>query len=175
MVRRPIAMFLVACQQLGNVLVALLLFAMMLVTFADVLGRYVISRPVPGSTEIIQYLFVLTVFLALPIVTWQDEHISISLIEGAFGQSFNRLRRAAVRVLSGAVMLTVSWQMWGYAGMLARNRDVIGYLELPVAPAAYAVSILAAITGLIFLATAARAFVGRTQSDGERSPTASAE
>jgi len=145
------------------------------VTFADVLGRYVVSRPVPGSTEIIQYLFVLTVVLALPIVTWRDEHISISLIEGAFGESFNRLRRTAVRVLSGAVMLVVSWQMWGYAGMLAKNRDVIGYLELPVAPGAYAVSVLAAITALTFLATAAFAFVGRTHSDGERSPAASVE
>jgi len=175
MAPRTAAALFTACRRFADLLVALLLFAMMVVTFADVLGRYLLSRPVPGSTEIIQYLFVLTVFLALPVVTWRDEHISISLIEGAFGESFNRFRRAAVRILSGAVMLAVGWQMWGYAGMLARNRDVIGYLELPVAPGAYAASVLAALTGCAFLATAALAFAGRLASAGERLPTASAE
>ena len=168
MARRPIGTFLSVCQRLCDGLIAILLFAMMLVTFADVLGRYVVSRPVPGSTEITQYLLVLTIFFALPIVTWRDEHISISLLEGAFGGLVNRLRRAAVRVLSGAVMLVVGWQMWGHAGMLARNRDVIGYLELPVAPGAYAVSVLAAVTGLTFLATAALAF-GHSGPGGDRS------
>lgn len=171
MARYAIGIFLSAGQRLCDFVVAALLFAMMLVTFADVLGRYVVSRPVPGSTEIIQYLLVLTVFLALPIVTWRDEHISISLLEGAFGELFNRLRRAAVRVLSGTVMLVVAWQMWGHAGMLARNRDVIGYLELPIAPGAYAVSVLAAVTGVTFLATAVVSLVGRRGGAGkDRSP-----
>jgi len=175
MAGRPNVPFFALCRRLSDVLVALLLFAMMMVTFADVVGRYVVSRPVPGSTEIIQYLFVLTVFLALPVVTWRDEHISISLIEGAFGETINRVRRTLVRFVSGAVMLVVAWQMWGHAGMLARNRDVIGYLELPVAPGAYAVSVLAAITGLAFLANAAMAWSGRRDSAGERSVLASAE
>ncbi len=171
MARHAIGIFLSAAQRLCDFVVAALLFAMMLVTFADVLGRYVVSRPVPGSTEIIQYLLVLTVFLALPIVTWCDEHISISLLEGAFGELFNRLRQTAVRVLSGTVMLVVAWQMWGHAGMLARNRDVIGYLELPVAPGAYAVSVLAAVTGVTFLATAVLSLVGqRGRAGNARSP-----
>jgi len=175
MAHRMAATLLTACQRFADVLVAFLLFAMMVVTFADVLGRYLISRPVPGSTEIIQYLFVLSVFLALPVVTWRDEHISISLIEGAFGERLNRFRRASVRILSAAVMLIVGWQMWGHARMLANNRDVIGYLELPVAPGAYAVSVLAAITGLTFFATAALELTGHSRSTGERPPTASAE
>lgn len=175
MSRHPIAGFLSLCQRLCDALVALLLFAMMLVTLADVVGRYIISRPVPGSTEIIQYLFVLTVFLALPIVTWRDEHINISLVEGALSEIANRVRRAAVRVLSGVVMLAVGWQMWRHAGMLATNRDVIGYLELPVAPGAYAVSLLAAATGVTFLATAALAWKGRADSRSERSLEAAAE
>ncbi len=166
---KQIVQFLAWCQRLFDVLVAVLLFAMMLVTFADVVGRDVLSRPVPGSIEIIQYLFVLTVFFALPIVTWRDEHISISLIEGAFGSTFNRLRRAAARLLSGAVMLAVGWHMWGHAETLARNRDVIGYLELPVAPGAYAASVLAAITGLTFLGAAVLILLRTPEPRGERS------
>jgi TRAP-type C4-dicarboxylate transport system permease small subunit len=168
-------MLLAATRRWCDALVALLLFAMMLVTFLDVLGRYVMARPVPGSTEIIQYLLVLVVFLALPIVTWRDEHISISLVEGAFGQVVNRLRRAAVRALSGAVMLAVGWHMWGHAGMLARNRDVIGYLELPVAPGAYAVGVLTLITSLTFLVAAALEFLGHLASHDARSAASGLE
>ncbi len=161
MATRFIGTLLSALRRLCDALVALLLFAMMLVTFLDVLGRYVVSRPVPGSTEIIAYLLVLVIFVALPIVTWRDKHISISLVEGAFGALANRLRRAAVRVLSGVVLLGLGWYLWGHAAMLAGNRDVIGYLELPVAPGAYAAGVLAVITGLTFLVVAVLEFAGR--------------
>jgi hypothetical protein len=72
-------------------------------------------------------------------------------------------------------MLVVGWQMWGHAGMLARNRDIIGYLELPVAPGAYAVSVLSALTGLIFLVAAVRQLLGHSISRGTRSETARPE
>lgn len=149
-------------QRVLDSVIAVLLFAMMLLEFLDVVGRYVVNRPVPGSTEIIQYLLVLTIFVGLPVVTWRDEHISISLVEGRFGNTFNRLRRAFVRALSGVVMLAVSWFMWGHAEMLARNRDIIGFLELPVAPAAYAVNVLAAATGFAFLVVAVHEARGKT-------------
>lgn len=143
-----------AARQLCDLLAALLLFVMMAVTFLDVLGRYIVDRPLPGSTETTQYLLVLMVFVALPVVTARGNHISISLVDSFFSLRANAMRMAIVNTLAGATMAVVAWFLWGYAQMLAQNRDVIGYLFVPVAPAAYAAAVLSALTGVAFLGKA---------------------
>ena len=143
-----------AARRLSDVLVAVLLFSMMTLTFLDVIGRYVLHRPVMGSAELIQYMLALLIFIAMPVVTAREEHISISIAEGLLGPRANSVRRILIRIICGTVMLAIARYMWTHAGMLAENRDVIGYLLLPVAPAAYAVSILSALTGLTFLGMA---------------------
>lgn len=155
-------------------LAAVCLFAMMALEFVDVVGRYGLNRPLPGSTEIKQYLLALSLFLAVPVVAWKDEHISISLIEGRFGAVFNRVRRVMVRLVSGGVMFVLGWCLWRHAGLLAENRDIIGYLRLPVAPAAYAVALLSFLTGIVFFAAAAAEARG-LQRAGVRDPRASAD
>jgi TRAP-type C4-dicarboxylate transport system permease small subunit len=145
---------LAAARWLSDALVAALLFAMMTLTFLDVIGRYMLHRPVMGSTELIQYMLALLIFIALPVVTAREEHISISIVEGLLGSRANAVRRILLRVVCAAIMLAVSWYMWSHAKMLAENRDVIGYLLLPVAPAAYAVSVLSGLTAATFLGMA---------------------
>ena len=144
-----------AARRLADALAALLLFLMMGVTFVDVLGRYVLNRPIAGSADFIRYLLVFTIFIALPVVSAREEHISISLVDGWLGARANRVRRALVHLACAAVMVAAGWFMWRHAEALARNRDVIGYLRLPLAPAAYAVSLFSWATGLLYLAMAA--------------------
>lgn len=143
-----------AAQRLCNAVAALLLFVMMAITFLDVLGRYLVNRPLPGSAETTQYLLVLMIFVALPVVTARRGHISISLVDGLLGARTNALRLVVVDTLAGATMLVVGWFLWAYAEMLGQNRDVIGYLLVPVAPAAYAAAGLSAVTGATFLGKA---------------------
>ena len=141
---------------LSEALVALLLFLMMTVTVVDVSGRYLIHRPLIGSAEMIRYMLVMVIFISLPVVTEQDKHISISLVDSVLGARLNRLRRGLIRLIAGIAMVTVGFYMWRYAGLLVQNQDVIGSLLLPLAPAAYAVSGLSFVTGLIFVAMAGR-------------------
>lgn len=153
-------------RQLCDVLVALLLFLMMAVTVVDVLGRYVVNRPLEGSTEITRYLLVLVIFVALPMVTARRAHISISLVDKAFGPRADALRRTLVDLVAGTAMTAVGWFLWRHAGMLALHGDVIGYLLVPVAPAAYAASALSVVTGITFLTLS---FLGARQWLSRRS------
>lgn len=136
-------------------LVAVLLFAMMAITFVDVAGRYVFHRSLPGSTEIIQMLLAAVVACALPSVTWRQEHISIGLFDNATPGPWERGRRVTVALASSVVFALLCWLLWGHAGESAVNGDVIGYLRLPVAPMIRVISILSGITALVFAALAA--------------------
>ncbi len=142
-------------------LVATALFLMMVITFLDVLGRYLINRPFPGAAEMVQYLMITFIFLALPVVTLRNEHISISLVESVLGPAARKLQRILISLLSALVFGFLAARLWSHATMLAHNRDVIGYLNLPVAPAAYLASVFCAITVLVLAAMIALECLGR--------------
>jgi TRAP-type C4-dicarboxylate transport system permease small subunit len=136
---------------------ALLLFAMMALTFVDVIGRDGFGRSVPGSTEIIQVLLAVAIACALPAVTWQRQHIGIGLFEGRPLTTLERLRQALVALISAVTFAVLCGLLWRHAGETAVNRDVIGYLQLPVAPVVYALSIFCGVTAAVFVAIAGTA------------------
>lgn len=142
-------------------LVAAALLAMMVITCLDVIGRYVINRPFPGAADLVQYLMITTIFLALPVVTLRGEHISISLIDSMLGGRSRRIQRALVALVSAVVLAVLCQRFWLHARMLATNRDVIGFLNLPVAPAAFLASVLCGITVLVLLAMVIAELLGR--------------
>lgn len=133
-------------------LVAAALFAMMTLTFLDVVGRYLINRPFPGATELVQYTMIVAIFLALPVVTYRREHISISLVDSFLGPPARKLQRMFVGLVSAIVLAMLSYRLWLHAEGNAANRDVIGFLDLPVAPAAYLASLFCGVTVLVLVA-----------------------
>lgn len=130
---------------------AFLLFGMMVLTVADVAGRYFLARPVPGSVEIIQTALALAVAATLPVVTIRGGHISLSLLEGRMARPLDRLRRALVAALSAVTFAGLAWLLWGHAREAREFEDVIGYLEIPTAPMIYAFSIMAGLAAIAFV------------------------
>ena len=62
-----------------EVITAILLFSMMILTFIDVIGRYLFNAPVYGAAEIIQILLIGVIFSAMPIVSKTNSHIAVEL------------------------------------------------------------------------------------------------
>ena len=140
---------------------ALALFAMMAVTFIDIVGRFVLHRPLAGSIDLVQVLLLLTAGCTLPAVTWRGEHLSIGLFDGARLTAFQRARRAAVALVLALSFGALGALLWGNAGELATNGDVIGYLRLPVAPFVYALSVLCMAAAVVALAVVRRSLRGQ--------------
>ena len=65
---------------LGTV-AATVLFAMMVLTFVDVTGRKLFTRPVYGAYEITEFLMGMLIFCALPLVTAREGHVSIDVLD----------------------------------------------------------------------------------------------
>ncbi len=143
-------------------LVAAALLLMMLITCLDVVGRYLVNRPFPGAAELVQYLMIAAIFLALPVVTLRNEHISISLIDSVLGAGARRVQHALVSLVSASVAGFLCVRFWTHGQMLAANRDVIGFLDLPVAPAAFLASVLCGITAIALCAMVAVDWRGRS-------------
>ena len=132
-------------------IVATTVFLMMAITFVDVAGRYMFSAPIPGGFELIEFLMPLSIFAGLPIITRRRTHIVVTILDRLFRGGIGEVRRLVVNGGSLAVVAFIAERMWSQGDGLAEAQIESGYLEWPVAPAAYAISVLSAVTCVVLV------------------------
>ena len=116
---------------------AVLLLALMGVTVVDVAGRYLLSRPLPGATEITELLLCATIFTGLPAVCLDDGHVTVDLVTSRLERRPAALRLAAARLVTAAALAVIGWRLAVQGGRLAGYGETSVYLRLPVAPLAF--------------------------------------
>ncbi len=147
-----------------RVIMAIFLFAMMMITSADVVGRYAFTSPIPGGFEIVQYLMALVVFASLPLTTAVDGHLSVALLPPRKTGHFGYVHRVFIRLVSALALALIAWRMGEQALSLDRAQQISGYLQLPLAPIAWAMTGLAAVAFVLILGKLLTAILGREQS-----------
>lgn len=148
---RPPSVLALANRVLG-VVAAAVLFAMMVLTFADVWGRYLLRQPVFGGYEVTEFLMGVLIFAGLPILCAKEGHVTIDILDGVTPKRFVRWQRVAVNAICAACLAYLSWRLFRLAGDLYRGNEVTMTLKVPHYPFCYAFAVLAA---LAFLATLA--------------------
>ena len=73
-----------AVERVAAALAAISLVALAVLTFFDVIGRYVFFSPVPGAVELIQDLMAVLMFGALACATRANEHVRVDMLVECF-------------------------------------------------------------------------------------------
>jgi TRAP-type C4-dicarboxylate transport system permease small subunit len=139
-------------------------FLMMAITAIDVVLRYLLSAPMRGAFEIVTLLLAMSVFLALPLVTRAEEHISVDLLKPLLRGAVGRVQRVAVLAVSAAIFVVIAAQIWRHAGLMSAAGQITGFLEWPLAPLAYAIAALCGLTVVIYLALIIEEVAGRRKA-----------
>ncbi len=143
-----------------GVVAAVLLFLMMVLTFADVFGRYLFSRPIPGAFEVTEVMMGVLIFAGLPLISARDGHVSVNLIDSFLGPRLRRAQAVAANLVGGVALATVAYMLWIKGGQVADYGDATAYLGIPMAPVLYVMSVLSALTVVVFAVNALRHTVG---------------
>lgn len=130
---------------------AFFLLLMMLVTCTDVVGRYVFHSPLSGAYESNELMLLIIVFIALPRVSWQGKHLTVSLIDSLLTPRSLRLQDIIISVVSACILAMFAQALWQHAVQLAGYGDVTNTLNVPLAPLAYLVAVLAYLSALASL------------------------
>ena len=128
-----------------KVIGAACLFGMALLTAVDVIGR-MFKHPIFGSVELVTFMAVFVVAMALPYTHENKGHIGVEL----FVRKLSRKTRAIIDIITGTaglcLFVLVSWRMFIYAIKLKESGEVSMNLEFPE----YAIVFVVAFSCVIF-------------------------
>ena len=146
---------------------SILLFCLMTLTFADVVARYLLNRPIRGAFEITELGLLVLIFAGLPLVSHADEHVTMDFIDRMLPRRMVDPWIRFIHVVCAALMFFLTWQIWIKAGTIAGYGDTTDVLRIVLGPFIYFMAAMTALTGLVHVAKvyapgAARASQGTT-------------
>ena len=132
------------------------LFALMLMTFVDVVLRSAVSAPLEAATELTRIGMAVVVFSVLPVVSARGDHITVDLLDPWFGSAATRWRECLVSLFCGVILLWPAGAVLRLADRARGYGDVTEYLGIPefyisgfIAGCVYLTAALLIIRGLL--------------------------
>ena len=114
----------------ANIAAAILL-GLVVLTCADVIGRYFLTMPVTGAVELVRICMAGIIFFSMPLMFFRNDHIIVDLI------SF--FRSGYVGWIAGLILLIISFliaiklgdRVFDYAIRALEDGDMTEYLSIP--------------------------------------------
>jgi len=142
------------------------LIILVLVTFANVIARYVLRKPLMGAVEISQLFLVVTVFFGVAYTEVRKQHVTFDEVVALFPRRLRAITIGAMYFLVGAYALVMSWQETllaiSYMAPAIRVTDV---LKIPIAPAMFVIAIGSLLWGMELMLNALSPLAATEQED----------
>ncbi|GGO79199.1 hypothetical protein GCM10011348_12880 [Marinobacterium nitratireducens] len=113
-------------------LAALALALLMLLTCADVIGRYFFSNAVDGAVEMTEIAIAVIVFAEIPVITWRGTHVVVDIMDNAFGPTLVRFLESLTSLIIAAALYFLGNRIFVEAARSLRRGEVTEHLQLPV-------------------------------------------
>ncbi len=130
---------------------AFVLFAMMSITAVDVIGRYLLNKPLPGGFELTEMMLAALIYCGLPLVSKRREHIVIDTFDPFMSPRVKRVLDVIADVVCFLTLSGIGYLIFRRAVRVAEYGDTTYVLKLPLAPLAYAMATMIVIAALIHL------------------------
>jgi TRAP-type transport system small permease protein len=132
-----------------GVAAAIILLVMMLLTFVDVVARYLFNRPIAGAFEVTELLLLVLIFAGLPLVSYANEHALMDFIDRLLPASLQRGLVRAVELVCAATMFLLTWLVWLKADRIWAYRDATDVLRVVYGPFVYFMAVMIVLAALI--------------------------
>ena len=124
---------------------------MMVLTFFDVVGRYLLNRPIRGAFEITELGLLVLIFAGLPLVSHADEHVTMDFIDRMLPQALARAWIRVIHAVCAAIMFFLAWQVWIKANRIASYADTTDVLRVTISPFVYFMALMIGLTGIVHI------------------------
>jgi TRAP-type transport system small permease protein len=131
---RPLESAIGAAAKWANRIGLIAVVLLMLLTVADVVLRYVFTKPVLGTVELTEYAMVIIVSLAFARCADTESHARIDMLVTHFSPKMKTIVNAMVYIITLGFCVLMTWRAFVdfYKLHLAGRRSAI--LEIPASP-----------------------------------------
>jgi TRAP-type C4-dicarboxylate transport system permease small subunit len=135
---------------------ALVLVVVAVITFWDVIARYIFNSPFTFTVEGTELAMGLIVFLSVGYTTHQDGHIRVDIVTLRLSERVRAMVGVATNAISLGFLTIMVWRLWLRAGVLLAKGDMTQILLVPVWPVAFAMA-----AGSVFFLTGVAVHMAR--------------
>ncbi len=89
------------------------------------------------------------IFAGLPLVSRANQHVTVNLIVGILSPIILHLQRLITQAIMAVILAVMAWRMWIKAEEMLEQGDETAYLLLPIAPVAFFMTLMMAVSTLI--------------------------
>jgi TRAP-type C4-dicarboxylate transport system permease small subunit len=135
---------------LGTV-AAVALFAMMTLTFVDVVGRKLFSHSIVGSVELTEMTMLAMIFAGIPLASLAGEHVVFDLLDSFLPDRIRHWQARLANAICTVLIGVAAWFVFNRAMRTASMGDTTAQLLVPVAPFHYAAAALLVVCAFMHL------------------------
>ena len=151
---------------------AIVLALLMVLTFADVVGREVFNSPFDLTTDATRLMLAAMVYAVLPAVSRAEAHVGVDLLDRWVPRWFVRPRQVIINLAAAVLFGLVAWQIYLSALEKIEFEERTQFVEWPLYPIFMFMSAMALLTALVLLLNAYLYLTGkRTMREGETAST----
>ena len=127
------------------------LFSLMILTCADVVGRYFLFGSIDGTTELTELAIAIMVFAVLPIITWRGGHVVVDILDDYFNHKIIKSLSLLAALLMSSSLYFIGVRSFELAARSLRREEVTEYLELPVGYIVQYIALMSWITAALMI------------------------
>ena len=127
------------------------LFALMLLTCADVVARYFLNKPIAGGFEVTECLLAALIFAGLPLVTLKNEHVTVDLFDAMTPDWLFHVQHVAACLVGALCTGFLGWRLWLRAAHMTTAGETTAALKFSLGPLVYGMSVLTLLTAAAML------------------------
>ena len=131
-----------------------LILSMMLMTVANILGRWLFNRPVRGTIELTEIGMVAIVFLGLSYAQVREDHIRVDLLYNALGRVGRKILGLFAATVSFVTILVMAWRLFDYSGVVEGSGRTTSSLAIPLYPVVW-IAVAGSVVYLLGIAVTA--------------------
>ena len=111
---------------------AITLFFMMMLTCADVFGRYFLDNAVDGATELTEMSLAILVFAEMPVITWRGGHVVVDILDRVLGSTVIKVLGLLSALLISTSLYFLAVRIHELAVRSNSRGEVTEFLQVPV-------------------------------------------
>lgn len=137
---------------LPSALASAALFALMLLTFLDVMLRSTLNAPIEIAADLTRLLMAIVVFSALPLLSFEGRQISVDLLDEVFDRlRIRRVIEVIVTLFCGVILFWPAQRVMVLAERSESYGDRMEYLKMPLHYIEWFIAIMTLATAVALL------------------------